>query len=76
ADVTIEALTTNPALVAEVEAAVADSNTKVSKAESIKKIRILAADWTQETGELTPKLSLKRAVVLEKYAPEVAAIYS
>ncbi|WP_405139889.1 AMP-dependent synthetase/ligase [Nocardia sp. NBC_01388] len=76
ADVTIEALTANPTLVAEVEAAVADSNTKVSKAESIKKIRILAADWTQESGELTPKLSLKRAVVLEKYAPEVAAIYS
>ncbi|WP_330182985.1 long-chain fatty acid--CoA ligase [Nocardia sp. NBC_01503] len=76
ADVSIEDLVTNPALVAEIDAAVAESNKKVSKAESVKRTRILAADWTQETGELTPKLSLKRAVVLEKYATEVAAIYS
>ncbi|WP_067574243.1 AMP-dependent synthetase/ligase [Nocardia acidivorans] len=75
-DATIEDLTTHPALVAEIDAAVSDSNAKVSKAESIKKIRILAADWSQETGELTPKLSLKRAVVLDKYAADVAAIYS
>ncbi|MFB8007910.1 AMP-dependent synthetase/ligase [Nocardia sp. NPDC056000] len=76
ADATIEDLTVNPILVAEIDAAVADSNKKVSKAEAVKKIRILSADWTQETGELTPKMSLKRAVVLEKYADEVAAIYS
>ncbi|MRH90822.1 AMP-binding protein [Nocardia sp. SYP-A9097] len=76
ADITLEDLTTHALLVAEIEAAVADSNKKVSKAEAVKKIRILSADWTQETGELTPKLSLKRAVVLEKYATEVTAIYS
>ncbi|MFF2557605.1 AMP-dependent synthetase/ligase [Nocardia sp. NPDC058058] len=76
ADATIEDLTVNPILVAEIDAAVADSNKKVSKAEAVKKIRILSADWTQETGELTPKMSLKRAVVLEKYADDVAAIYS
>ncbi|WP_245672414.1 hypothetical protein [Nocardia anaemiae] len=46
----------------------------MSKAEGIKKIRVLTADWTQEGGELTPKLSLKRAVVLQRYAAEIDAL--
>ncbi|MFC9999332.1 AMP-dependent synthetase/ligase [Nocardia sp. NPDC127526] len=76
AETAIDALIDHPALLAEINAAVADTNAKVSKAESIKKIRILTTDWTQETGELTPKMSLKRAVVLEKYAAEVGALYA
>lgn len=76
ADVEITQLVENPALVAEVEAAVAETNKKVSKAEQIKKINILTVDWTQETGELTPKMSLKRAVVMKQYADEVEKIYS
>ncbi|MFI6866887.1 AMP-dependent synthetase/ligase [Nocardia sp. NPDC050406] len=72
----LEELTRHPALVAEIDAAVAAVNALVSKAEAIKKVRVLAAEWTQEGGELTPKMSLKRAVVLEKYAADVAAIYA
>ncbi|GGN75915.1 AMP-dependent synthetase/ligase [Nocardia rhizosphaerihabitans] len=76
ADTAIETLIENPALVAEVQAAVDETNKKVSKAEAIKKIRILPVDWTQEGGELTPKMSLKRAVVMKQYAGEVDKIYS
>ncbi|MGY0501320.1 AMP-dependent synthetase/ligase [Nocardia sp. FBN12] len=76
ADTAIETLIENPALVAEVQAAIDETNKKVSKAEAIKKIRILPVDWTQETGELTPKMSLKRAVVMKQYAGEVDKIYS
>ncbi|MFC9893930.1 AMP-dependent synthetase/ligase [Nocardia sp. NPDC127579] len=76
ADTPIEQLIANATLVAEVEAAVAETNKKVSKAEGIKKIRILTVDWTQETGELTPKMSLKRNVVMKQYAADVDAIYS
>ncbi|TSE01867.1 long-chain fatty acid--CoA ligase [Skermania sp. ID1734] len=76
ADTPISELTTNKDLIAELEAAVADTNKKVSKAESIKKIRVLEADWTQEGGELTPKMSLKRNVVLKQYEGDVDAIYS
>ncbi|WP_405161112.1 long-chain fatty acid--CoA ligase [Nocardia sp. NBC_01499] len=75
-DTPIEKLIENPDLVAEVEAAVAETNKKVSHAEGIKKIRILPIDWTQETGELTPKLSLKRAVVMKQHADDIAKIYS
>ncbi|MGY4099505.1 AMP-dependent synthetase/ligase [Nocardia sp. R16R-3T] len=76
ADTPIEQVIENPALVAEINAAVADTNKKVSHAEAIKKIRILPVDWTQETGELTPKMSLKRAVVMKQYASEVEKIYN
>ncbi|MFI5719971.1 AMP-dependent synthetase/ligase [Nocardia sp. NPDC051750] len=76
ADVDIAELVENPMLITEVEAAVAETNKKVSKAEQIKKINILTVDWTQETGELTPKMSLKRAVVMKQYAGEVDKIYS
>ncbi len=76
ADVDIAQLVNNPMLITEVETAVADTNKKVSKAEQIKKINILTVDWTQETGELTPKMSLKRGVVMKQYAEEVDKIYS
>lgn len=69
-------LVRHPALIAEVDSAVAETNKKVSKAEQIKKINILTVDWTQETGELTPKMSLKRSVVMKQYADEVEKIYS
>ncbi|WP_433682980.1 AMP-dependent synthetase/ligase [Nocardia sp. CA-119907] len=75
AETPIEQVIENPALVAEINAAVAETNKKVSHAEAIKKIRILTVDWTQETGELTPKMSLKRAVVMKQYASEVEKIY-
>ncbi|MEV6069521.1 long-chain fatty acid--CoA ligase [Nocardia sp. NPDC052001] len=75
-ETTIEHLIENPALVAEINEAVAATNKLVSHAEAIKKIRILPVDWTQEGGELTPKLSLKRNVVMKEYAKDVEAIYS
>ncbi|MFD6270686.1 AMP-dependent synthetase/ligase [Nocardia asteroides] len=76
ADLPLEQLIEHPALVAEIDAAVADTNKLVSHAEAIKKVRILPTDWTEATGELTPKMSLKRATVMKKYAADVEAVYS
>ncbi|MGV9820995.1 AMP-dependent synthetase/ligase [Nocardia xishanensis] len=76
ADTAMEKLVEHADLVAEIDAAIAETNKKVSHAEQIKKIRILTVDWTQEGGELTPKMSLKRAVVMKQYASEVEKIYS
>ena len=72
----ISELLKNPDLIAEIDEAVADTNTKVSKAEAIKKYRILETDFTIETGELTPTLKLKRNIIHEKHGAEIAAIYS
>jgi long-chain acyl-CoA synthetase len=61
---------------AEVQAAVDEANKAVSKAESIRKFSILPHDWTEEGGQLTPSLKLKRNVVMREFRDEVAALYS
>jgi long-chain acyl-CoA synthetase len=66
---------TDPDLVADVDAAVKQANQTVSNAESIRKFRILPVDFTEDTGELTPTLKVKRKVVAEKFASDIEAIY-
>jgi long-chain acyl-CoA synthetase len=68
-------LATDPDLVAEVDAAVKQANLAVSHAESIRKFRILPVDFTEDTGELTPTMKVKRNVVAEKFASDIEAIY-
>jgi long-chain acyl-CoA synthetase len=68
--------TEDPDVIAEIQLAVDDANKAVSKAESIKRFKILAVDWTEESGALTPSLKLKRNVVMKEYAGEVDALYS
>lgn len=43
--------------------------------EQVKKFELLPREWSVETGEMTPKLSLKRKVIMEKYADAVKRIY-
>jgi long-chain acyl-CoA synthetase len=61
---------------AEIQRAVDGANEAVSAAEAIKVFRILPHDWSEETGEITPSLKVKRNVVLKEYADEIAAIYA
>jgi long-chain acyl-CoA synthetase len=60
----------------EIQAAIDDANKAVSKAESIRKFEILSGDWTEQGGQLTPSLKVKRGVVLEQFAGEVSALYT
>jgi long-chain acyl-CoA synthetase len=55
--------------------AVDDANKAVSAAEAIKKIRVLAVDFTEESGEMTPTLKVKRHIVLRTFGAEVEALY-
>ncbi|WBB79964.1 AMP-binding protein [Micromonospora sp. WMMD882] len=75
ADVPVEELRDHEALRAEIQGAVDAANEAVSKAEAIRVFRILPRDFTEATGELTPSLKIKRNVVHETYAAEIAAIY-
>jgi long-chain acyl-CoA synthetase len=51
-------------------------NKYFNQVEQVKKFSLLAHEWGIDTGELTPKLSLKRKVVMEKYRDEIEKIYS
>jgi long-chain acyl-CoA synthetase len=66
----------DPDLRAEVEAAVEDANKAVSKAESVRKFTILPTAWTEEGGQLTPSLKLKRNVVMRECADDVERLYA
>ena len=60
---------------ADLQTAIDQANATVSHAEGIKKFRILKDDFTEETGELTPTLKVKRKVVAEKYAHQIDKLY-
>ncbi|MGZ5399819.1 MAG: AMP-dependent synthetase/ligase [Nocardioides sp.] len=60
---------------AEIQAAVDEANNAVSKAESIRKFVVLAHDWTEEGGQLTPSLKLRRNVVMREERDEISALY-
>lgn len=71
----IRHLVDDPELRAEIEQAVEEANKAVSKAESIRKFRVLEQEWTEEGGQLTPSLKLKRNVVMREARDEIAALY-
>ncbi len=73
---TADRLREDPDLQAEIQAAVTEANEAVSHAEAIKKFRVLAADFSEENGTLTPSLKLKRAVVMKEFGDEVEALYA
>lgn len=73
---TIAGLKEDPDLVASVQEAVDDANKAVSRAESIRKFRILDTDFTQEGGHLSAKLGIKRGVLAKEFAGEIEALYS
>ncbi|MFC9233962.1 AMP-dependent synthetase/ligase [Streptomyces decoyicus] len=75
AGVTPSQIAEDPELLAAVQRAVDDGNAAVSKAESVRKFRILPTQFTEESGHVTPSLKLKRNVVAKDFAEEIEAIY-
>ena len=66
----------DPDLISVVQTAVDDANKAVSKAESIRKFTILPTDFTIAGGHLTPKLSMKRAVIAKEFAKEIEQLFT
>jgi long-chain acyl-CoA synthetase len=75
-DASLPALAANEAVRAEVQGAVDEVNSHVGPVEQIKRFEILDHDLSQETGELTPTLKVKRNVVHEKFADVVDRVYA
>ncbi len=68
-------LADDPELHAEIQAAVDEANTSVSRAESIRNFAILHSDFTEASGHLTPSLKVRRHEVAQDYAEEIEALY-
>ena len=71
----VETLHESGEMTAEVQKVIDEVNSHVGPVEQIKRFEILPHDLSQETGELTPTLKVKRNVVTEKYAGVVDGIY-
>ena len=54
----------------------ADCNSKVARYQTIKKIKVLPVEFSVDGNELTPTMKVKRNVVSDKYADDIAALYS
>jgi long-chain acyl-CoA synthetase len=74
-DTSIEALSRHPDVIALIQAELDKANARYAQVEQAKKFFILDHDFTQETGELTPTLKVKRNVVQEKYAERFDELY-
>ena len=66
----------NSAVLAELQRAIDAANARVSRAESIRKFVVLDTEFTESSGHLTPKMSIKRHVILTDFAPVIEGIYA
>ena len=57
------------------ETEIEDKTKDFARVEQIKKFKLLDSEWSQETGELTPTMKLKRRVINQKYAEEIESMY-
>jgi long-chain acyl-CoA synthetase len=72
----LAALAAHPRIVDEIRAAVRSGNGRLARVEQIKRFTVLPVAWEPGGTELTPTLKLKRAPIAERYATEIAALYT
>ncbi|WP_404432467.1 long-chain fatty acid--CoA ligase [Microbacterium lacus] len=75
-DMSLDDAAKNPTVRAEIQRAIDIANKNVSRAESIRKFTILPTEWTEASGHLTPKMSIKRNVIMDDFATDITEIYS
>ncbi len=73
---TREEAITNPAVLKLYDDVIGEINQGFNHVEQVKKYQLLTKEWSLETGEMTPKLSVKRKVVMEKYKADIEKIYA
>ena len=71
-----EALVADTRVVALYGEIVREVNSGLANFESLKRFRIVAEEWTQESGELTPSMKLKRRAITARYAAVIDALYA
>jgi long-chain acyl-CoA synthetase len=71
----VDALASHPAVQEALQKAVDTANSRFARVEQVKKFTVLDQDLSQEAGELTPTMKVKRAVVERRYADTFDALY-
>ncbi len=71
-----EAILKNPLVIEHFQHITGKYNAYFNKVEQVKKFALLPQEWGIESGELTPKLSLKRKVIMEKHKNEIEELYN
>ncbi|MFT4186800.1 MAG: AMP-dependent synthetase/ligase [Micrococcaceae bacterium] len=71
----VEEATTHPQVIAEIQSKVDEVNENVSRAESIRKFKIIPDSFTVESGHMTPTMKLKRIAALKDFADKVEEMY-
>lgn len=66
----------NPSVQGHIQKAIDRANARVSQAESIRKFVILPIEFSEASGHLTPKLSIKRHVIEKDFEQEISDIYA
>ena len=72
---TDEEIIKHPTIIAHLESIVETFNAEFNKVEQLKKFALLSKEWGIESGELTPKLSLKRKVIADRYKEVIEGLY-
>ncbi|HRO45359.1 long-chain fatty acid--CoA ligase [Agriterribacter sp.] len=70
-----ESIIKDPAVIAHYKEIVEQLNQNFNHVEQVKRFELLPREWSVESGEVTPKLSLKRKVIMEKYKDAIERIY-
>lgn len=68
-------LAAHPEVLAEVERGVAEANSHLARPERVRRWTLLPAEWTAQSGELTPSMKRKRRVIIDRYAKEIERLY-
>jgi long-chain acyl-CoA synthetase len=69
-------LAADPEVLAEVERGVATANSHLARPERVRRYTLLPAEWTAQSGELTPSMKRRRRVIVDRYAKEIEELYS
>ncbi len=75
ADATALDLAGDPDLNAEIQHAIDEANKAVSRAESIRRFKVLGTDFTEASGHLTPSAKVRRNLVERDFAADIDALY-
>lgn len=69
-------LAAHPEVLAEVERGVAAANSHLARPEQVRRFTLLPAEWTAQSGELTPSMKRRRRVIIDRYAKEIEQLYA